>query len=63
MLHFVAYCGLAFIEATAFGASAVSHCETGQLVAGIALGVLGIAPAANRWAERFFAPAPLQSDE
>jgi hypothetical protein len=63
MWCFAGYCGLAFIEATVFGASVASHWQTGELGAGILLGLLGIAPAANHWAERIFAPASTQNEE
>jgi hypothetical protein len=63
MWSYAVYCGLALVEATVFGASVASDCQVGELGAGILLGVLGIAPAANHWAERLFAPASIPSDE
>jgi hypothetical protein len=63
MWCFAGYCGLAFVEATVFGASVASQWQTGELGAAILLGVLGIAPAANRWAERLFAAKTIPTDE
>ncbi len=63
MWSIAAYCGLAFVEATVFGASVAGDCQGGQLGAGILLGVLGMVPTANHWAERLFAPASIPGDE
>jgi hypothetical protein len=61
VLHVVGYCGLILIEAIGFGASVSS--QTGSsAVASTLLGILTLAPTANRCADRMFAGLTRGSD-
>jgi hypothetical protein len=63
MWNYAVYCGLAFVEATVFGASVATDCQACELGSGIVLGLLAMAPTANHWAERLFAPASMPTEE